>query len=49
MMAAYNRVNGLRCAQNPTLMQDVVRKNGNGQLLRQSFRLVGDGGRPSNA
>jgi len=26
MMAAYNRVNGLRCTQNPTLMQDVVRK-----------------------
>ena len=26
MMAAYNRVNGLRCTQNPTLMTDVVRK-----------------------
>jgi len=25
MMAAYNRVNGLRCTQNPTLMKDVVR------------------------
>lgn len=26
MMAAYNRVNGLRCTQNPALMTDVVRK-----------------------
>jgi len=25
MMAAYNRVNGLRCTQNPTLMKDVAR------------------------
>jgi beta-glucosidase len=27
MMAAYNRVNGLRCTQNPNLMIDVVRKD----------------------
>lgn len=27
MMAAYNRVNGLRCTQNPTLMIDIVRKD----------------------
>lgn len=27
MMAAYNRVNGLRCTQNPTLLVDVVRKD----------------------
>lgn len=27
MMAAYNRVNGLRCTQNPTLMIDTVRKD----------------------
>jgi len=27
MMAAYNRVNGLRCTQNPALMTDVVRKD----------------------
>jgi beta-glucosidase len=26
IMAAYNRVNGLRCTQNPALMNDVVRK-----------------------
>ncbi len=27
MMAAYNRVNGLRCTQNPTLLIDIVRKD----------------------
>ena len=29
MMAAYNRVNGLRCTQNPTLMKDVARTEWN--------------------
>jgi beta-glucosidase len=29
MMAAYNRVNGLRCTQNPSLLIDVVRKDWN--------------------
>jgi beta-glucosidase len=27
MMAAYNRVNGLRCTQNPNLLVDIVRKD----------------------
>jgi beta-glucosidase len=27
LMAAYNRVNGLRCTQNPALLTDVVRKD----------------------
>ncbi len=49
IMAAYNRVNGLRCTQNPTLMTDIVRKEWkwSGMMISDWWATVANQGNTS--
>jgi beta-glucosidase len=51
MMAAYNRVNGLRCTQNPNLLIDIVRKDWKwtGMMISDWWATVANQGNTSVA